>query len=215
MNYAHVIGKKDKKQLNYNLKIMTALENETRQDLLATFEIDPSTHFKKLDAIASIDFKYIRDLKINTLNALKFQHLTEKEALLIFLSVALNQNNELLIEKIFTKAKSIGVSDSELAEVISLVSLLNINNIYYRFRHFIEKEYYNLANPGIKMSIMLNPILGKELFELLSLCVSALNGCEMCVKSHEASVIQHGASQEKIHDAIRATAIAKGFMVCM
>jgi alkyl hydroperoxide reductase subunit D len=194
---------------------MTVLENETRHDLLAAFGIDAATSFSKLDTIASIDFKYIRDLKINTLNALKFQHLSEKEALLIFLSVAVNQNNELLIAKIAEKAKAIGVTDVEIAEVISIVSLLNINNVYYRFRHFIEKDYYNLANPGIKMSIMLNPLLGKELFELLSLCVSAINGCEMCVKSHEASVIQHGATQEKVHDAIKVTAIAKGFMVML
>lgn len=194
---------------------MTTLENETRYDLLAAFGIDAVTSFSKLDAIAAIDFKYIRDLKINTLNALKFQHLSEKESLLIFLSVAINQNNELLTAKISEKAKAIGVTDAEIAEVISMVSLLNINNVYYRFRHFIEKDYYNLANPGIKMSIMLNPLLGKELFELLSLCVSAINGCEMCVKSHEASVIQHGASQEKVHDAIRATAIAKGLMVML
>jgi alkyl hydroperoxide reductase subunit D len=192
---------------------MTTLENETRHDLLAAFGIDADASFSKLDTIAAIDFKYIRDLKINTLNALKFQHLSEKESLLIFLSVAINQNNELLTAKIAEKAKAIGVTDAEIAEVISMVSLLNINNVYYRFRHFIEKDYYNLANPGIKMSIMLNPLLGKELFELLSLCVSAINGCEMCVKSHEASVIQHGASQEKVHDAIRATAIAKGLMV--
>lgn len=194
---------------------MITLENETRNDLLGAFNINPSENFPKLDTIASIDHKYIRDLKINTLNALKFQHLSEKEALLIFLSVAINQNNQLLIEKLQEKSKTLGVTETEMAEVFSLVSLLNINNVYYRFRHFIEKDYYNLANPGIKMTIMMNPVLGKELFELLSLCVSALNGCEMCVKSHELSVLQHGATQEKIHDAIRATAIAKGFCVLL
>ncbi len=192
---------------------MTAIENETRQDLLVAFGIEADHSFPKLDEIANVDYKYIRDLKINTLNAFKFQNLSEKESTLIFLSVAINQNNALLISKLTEKAKALGVNEQEIAEVFSLVSLLNINNVYYRFRHFIEKEYYNLANPGIKMTIMLNPLLGKELFELLSLCVSALNGCEMCVKSHEQSVIQHGATQEKIHDAIRATSIAKGFMV--
>jgi len=194
---------------------MTTIENETRNDLLQAFNIDTNTALPKLNYISNVDFKYIRDLKINTLNALKFQNLSEKESTLIFLSVAVNQNNQLLIDKLVEKGINLGVPENEIAEVFSLVSLLNINNVYYRFRHFIEKEYYNLANPGIKMSIMMNPLLGKELFELLSLCVSALNGCEMCVKSHEASVLQHGATQEKIHDAIRATAIAKGFCTLM
>jgi len=194
---------------------MTTTENETRNDLLQSFNIDINSNLPKLNYISNLDFKYIRDLKINTLNALKFQNLNEKESTLIFLSVAINENNQLLIDKLVEKAASLNVSENEIAEVFSLVSLLNINNVYYRFRHFIEKEYYNLTNPGIKMSIMINPLLGKELFELLSLCVSALNGCEMCVKSHETSVLQHGATQEKIHDAIRATAIAKGFCTLM
>lgn len=192
---------------------MTTTENETRNELLSSLGMSSSESFVLLDSISKTDYKYIRDLKINTTNALKFQHLSEKESLSIFLAVAVNQNKQQLVDSLIKKCYSAGISENEIAEIISLVSLLNINNVYYRFRHFVEKEYYSLANPGIKMSIMMNPLLGKELFELLSLCVSALNGCEMCVKSHEESVLQHGASREKVHDAIRATAIAKGFSV--
>jgi alkyl hydroperoxide reductase subunit D len=57
------------------------------------------------------------------------------------------------------------------------------------------------------MNIMMNPVLGKEFFELVSLAVSAVNGCEMCVKSHEQSVLQAGSSEQRIWDAIRLASI--------
>ena len=54
---------------------------------------------------------------------------------------------------------------------------------------------------------MMKPVLGKELFELISLAVSAVNGCELCVNSHEASLIQLGSAEERIFDAVRIASV--------
>jgi len=40
------------------------------------------------------------------------------------------------------------------------------------------------------MTVMGNPIMGKEFFELMSLGISSLNGCELCVNAHEESLIK-------------------------
>ena len=61
------------------------------------------------------------------------------------------------------------------------------------------------------MSIMMNPAMGKPLFELMSLVISAVNGCERCVTSHEHSVKEQGANEPRIYDAIRLAAVIKGF----
>jgi len=53
------------------------------------------------------------------------------------------------------------------------------------------------------MNIMMNPVIKKELFELISLAVSAVNGCESCVISHEKSVRKLGASEARIFDTLR------------
>jgi alkyl hydroperoxide reductase subunit D len=60
---------------------------------------------------------------------------------------------------------------------------------------------------GLRMNIMLNPVLGKEFFELVSLCVSAVNGCEQCVKSHEASLISLGTSEARVFEAIKLSSV--------
>ncbi len=49
----------------------------------------------------------------------------------------------------------------------------------------------------------------KEFFELMSIAVSAVNGCEMCVKSHEVSLIGLGTSEERVFDAMRLSSVVK------
>lgn len=189
--------------------------SETRDNLLAELNLSKDLHFPFLDQLDQADHRYIKDLKINVSNSLKSQNLSEKEALLLALAVSINQKHETTIQSLTTLVLEKGATEAEINELHALVSLLNANNVYYRFRHFVEKEYYNVTPAGIRMSIMMNPVLGKEFFELASLTVSALNGCEMCVKSHEQSVRNHGASEARILEAIRLTSIFKSLIVLL
>lgn len=189
--------------------------SETRDNLLIELNLPVDSQFALLEQLDQAEHRYIKDLKINVSNALKSQNLTEKEAVLLALAVSVNQKHSITIDSLTALAKDKGATDAEINEIHALVSLLNANNVLYRFKHFVEKEYYNTAPAGIRMSIMMNPVLGKEFFELASLTVSALNGCEMCVKSHEQSVRNHGASEARIFDAIRLTSIFKSLIVLL
>ncbi|CAM4259763.1 carboxymuconolactone decarboxylase family protein [Aquirufa beregesia] len=195
----------------FNNKIMS----ETRDNLLAEINLPATSQFPLLDQLDATDNRYIKDLKINVSNALKYATLTEKEAVLLALAVSVNQKHDITIDSLTELAKSKGATEAEINEIHALTSLLNANNVFYRFKHFVGKEFYNTAPAGIRMSIMMNPVLGKEFFELASLTVSAINGCEMCVKSHEQSVINHGATEARIMDAIRLTAIFKSLIVLL
>jgi alkyl hydroperoxide reductase subunit D len=168
---------------------------------------------EQLRLLAQTDARYLRDLKINVTNALGAETLAKKEAYLLAYSVAVNEKNEALQKAFAQSAMQEGATDNELAEVISCTSLLNANNVYYRFRHFMHEEFYNTAQAGIRMSIMANPVLGKEFFELLSLVVSALNGCELCVTSHEKTLVGHDTTKQRIHDAVRLGAVIKSLAV--
>ena len=170
---------------------------------------------EQLRLLAQTDARYLRDLKINVGNALNTETLNKREAFLLAYAVAVNEKNEILQRAFAQKATSEGATDKELAEVISCTSLLNANNVYYRFRHFMHEEFYNNAPAGIRMSIMANPVLGKEFFELVSLAVSALNGCELCVTSHEKTLVGHGTAKQRIHDSVRLSAVIKSLAVLL
>lgn len=168
-----------------------------------------------LKTLAAADARYLKDLKINITNSLNAESLGKKDAYLIALSVAANEKVEALQKAFEALALQSGATEKEVAEVISCTSLMNANNVYYRFRHYMNEEFYNTAQAGIRMSIMANPVLGKEFFELVSLVVSAVNGCEMCVTSHEKALIGHRTSKQRIHDAVRLGAVVKSLAVLL
>ncbi|CAG5069982.1 Alkyl hydroperoxide reductase AhpD [Dyadobacter sp. CECT 9623] len=192
-----------------------AATGNTKDSLYKEVNLPAEFESVLISKLAALDHRYLKDLKVNVSNALKSGTLSRKEALLIALSVAVNEKNSALISALEELLKTEGAEDKEIAEVTACVSLMNANNVFYRFRHFMHKEFYDNAPAGIKMSIMVNPVLGKEFFELLSLVVSALNGCEMCVTSHEQSVLNHGGTQARIFDAVRVGAIFKSFSVLL
>lgn len=194
----------------------TTIQNETFNNLLAELLLEDYQPSANAQALINTDARYIKDLKINTGNVLNNnQHLSRKEALLLAFAVAVNEKFDLLKNSFATLAEQEGATDKEVAEVVACTSLMATNNIYYRFRHFMNKEYYQSTPAGIKMSIMMSPVLGKEFFELLSLAISAVNGCEMCVTSHEQSVLKHGASEARVLEAVKLVAIIKGLITVL
>lgn len=164
-----------------------------------------------LQLLGGVASRYARDLKLNLKAVLKSEHLNEKEAALLALSIAANQKNGPLTAHFQAMASSTGASAEETAEAVACASLLAANNVLYRFRHFAAKEKYQELRPGLRMNIMMNPANGKHLFELMSLAVSAVNGCEQCVKSHEASLIGLGATEEQIWDAVRIASVVASY----
>ncbi len=186
--------------------------NETLEGLLNNINYQSDAP-KALIDMANIEARYLKDLKINISNALKYESLSEKESALLALSVAINEKTKSLEHTLLEKAKSVGASQEEILETYACVSLLNVNNVFYRFRHFTKKEYYQTTPAGIKMTVMGNPIMGKEFFELMSLGISSLNGCELCVNAHEDSLIKMGTSQQRIYDTVRLFANFKGLGV--
>lgn len=190
--------------------------NETIQSLFADLNIPADYKSTGLEKLAAADNRFLKDLKLNIGAVLKSTNMTKKEAYLLALSVVVNERSEVLIDAFEGLARKEEATDAEIAEIHACTALMNTNNVFYRFRHYLpQNQYYNNTPAGLRMSIMMNPVLGKGFFELVSLVISALNGCEMCVTSHEASVKQHGASEARIYDAVRLGSVIKSLVVLL
>jgi lipoyl-dependent peroxiredoxin subunit D len=176
--------------------------NDTLNELYEVLGLEESA-----SAAAMASTKYLRDLKLNLKATLKSDHLNEKEIMLLALALAVNAANYRLVESFKHKSLLSGAPEEEISEVISCASLMASNNVLYRFRHFMQDEKYNTMPARFRMNIMMSPVNGKEFFELISLAVSAVNGCEMCVRSHEQSLRQLGTTPERIFDAIRLASV--------
>jgi alkyl hydroperoxide reductase subunit D len=84
-----------------------------------------------------------------------------------------------------------------------------MNNVFYRARHMLGEEYE--ARPArLRMQRVAQPKASKVDFELMSLAVSAINGCEVCLRSHEKAVVAGGSSPEAVLDSLRIAAVVHG-----
>lgn len=196
--------------------MIATIQNETFQNLLGELQLSSYEPSANVLALAGAESRFIKDLKINVGNVLNnVQHLSRKEALLLALAVAVNERFVLLQDSFSNLAREAGATDAEIAEIVACTALMNTNNVFYRFRHFLKKDFYENQPAGIKMSLMASPVLGKEFFELVSLLVSSINGCEMCVSSHERSVLQHGSSESRVLEAVKLGAVIKGLITVL
>lgn len=180
---------------------------DIKNDFLNDLGLDEDYTSSTLQALVEGESRYVKDLRVNLKNTLKSDHITQKETALIALAIAINYKNEMLKAFFTDLAKNHEATDEEIGDATACASLMAANNVFYRFRHFVGKDSYSKMSAGLKMNIMAKPKLEKEFFELVSLSVSAANGCEKCVSSHERSLLKMESTEERIFDAVRLTSV--------
>jgi lipoyl-dependent peroxiredoxin subunit D len=180
---------------------------ETINELLQSAGLDAAYRNTSLELLEKGESRYVRDLKLNFTSILTSEHLSAKECGLLALSTAVNNANAPLIKFYTAYSEAQEATPADIAEAVGCASLLAANNVFYRFRHFTQKEKYGQIPARIRMQLMMKPVTGKEFFELMSLAISAVNGCEMCVNAHEDSLIKLGTTEERIFDAVRIASL--------
>jgi len=86
-------------------------------------------------------------------------------------------------------------------------AIMGMNNVYYRFIHLSKNKEYGTLPARLRMNLLANPGVDKADFELWSLAVSAVNGCGLCIDSHEAELRKHGLTSVQIQAAVRIAAV--------
>jgi alkyl hydroperoxide reductase subunit D len=99
------------------------------------------------------------------------------------------------------------LDDAYINGARAAAAIMGMNNIYYRFLHLVEDSEYATMPARLRMNIIGNPGIDKLDFELLSLAVSAVNGCGMCITSHEKKLRGGGISREQIQSAVRIASV--------
>jgi lipoyl-dependent peroxiredoxin subunit D len=162
-------------------------------------------HMTTLDTIRDALPDYARDLKLNlasVLSAAGAPGLSEKQIWAIALASAIASRNVAFTHDIETLAAP-HVDAAHLNGARTAAAIMGMNNIYYRFLHLVEDPEYGQMPARLRMNVIGNPGIDKVDFELLSLAVSAINGCGACVASHERQVRQHGLGRESVQSAVR------------
>jgi len=162
-----------------------------------------------LDTIRGALPDYARDLKLNLGTVLTTDGapgLTEQQIWSVALASAIAARNTALARDIEAAAGD-KLDAAHINAARAAAAIMGMNNIYYRFLHLVEDEEYKQIPARLRMNIIANPGVDKATFELLSLAVSAINGCGMCVASHERALRQHGVTREAVQSSVRIAAV--------
>lgn len=155
-----------------------------------------------------------KDLKLNLQAVLGESTLTAPQRYGVALASAIASRSPLLQEAL--TAETLAHAGEEVVEdAVAAAALMGMNNVFYRFRHLIGKETYAQTPPRLRMNRLAKPLTSKVDFELFSLAVSAINGCESCVRAHEHAVLQAGLTEPQVNDAIRIAATIHGAAVAL
>ena len=163
---------------------------------------------KTLEAIRDSLPAYARDLQLNlgsVLTPAGAPGLTERQIWAVALASALASRNVAFSRDLSALAAS-HLDAAHVTAAHAAAAIMGMNNVYYRFLHLVEDAEYARLPARLRMNVLGNPGIPKADFELLSLVVSAINGCGACVASHERQVRQHGLEREAVQSAVRIAA---------
>ena len=162
-----------------------------------------------LDTIRDQLPDYARDLKLNLGSVLTPQGapgLRERQIATLALATAIAARNPQLVRAIESWAQPhLDAAHAQAARAAA--AIMGMNNIYYRFLHLVEDAEYQTLPARLRMNVIGSPGIDKLDFELLSLAVSAVNGCGMCVTAHERKLREGGMGREAIQSAVRIASV--------
>ena len=158
-----------------------------------------------LDALRNSLPDYAKDLKLNLGSLATEPLLTQQQLAGTFVASALASRNAAVIRALLAEFGP-KLSAQALVAAKAAAAIMGMNNVYYRFTHLVGGDYAQMP-ARLRMNIMAKPGVEKVDFELWSLAVSAINGCGMCMESHEKIVLHGGLSKEQVQAAVRIASV--------
>src|SRR4029079_634588 len=160
---------------------------------------------------------YAKDLRLNleaVLGEAGAPGLSSKQIGLIALASAIGARHAALTSSLAEEAGK-HASAQELNGARTAAALMAMNNVYYRFTHLVAEPEYQTLRAGLRMNAMASPGCDKIDFELCSLAVSAINGCGMCMDSHEKTLRKHELPAQAVQSAVRMAAVVNAVAVTL
>ena len=143
-----------------------------------------------IDNLRSALPEWAKDLSLNLSTLSRSSSLTEQQQWGTFVAAAAATHNESVLVQVMEDART-HLSE----EAISAALGGDVDN----------------ERMGLRMNIIgTSGGVEKVDFELWSLAVSTINGCEKCVTAHEATVRGEGLSTEQVWEAVRIAATLTG-----
>lgn len=151
--------------------------------------------------------EYGKDQKLNLGSLTRSSELSEQQLWGTLLASAAATRNATVISEIADEAKE-HLSEEAVEAAYGAATVMAMNNVAYRAKNWLGDDYSQVKF-GLRMNIISKPGVEKADFELWSLAVSTINGCEHCAVAHANEVREAGLTKEQVWEAIKVAAVVQ------
>ena len=156
-----------------------------------------------LDDLRQLLPAYAKDLSLNLSSLANETLLTDQQKWGCFVSAAYAVGQADMVKA----ADALPLTDEAMSGAKAAAAIMGMNNIYYRSLHLMQNTEYRTLPARLRMNIIGNPGVDKNDFELWCTAVSAVNGCGMCLDSHEEELRKRGVPTVHVQAALRIAAV--------
>ena len=151
--------------------------------------------------------EYAKDQKLNLGSLTRSTELSEQQLWGALLASAAATRNAKVIAEIAEEAKE-HLSEEAVEAAYGAATVMAMNNVAYRAKGWLGDDYANVKF-GLRMNIISKPGVEKADFELWSLAVSTINGCEHCAVAHANTVREDGVTKEQVWEAVKVAGVVQ------
>ncbi len=152
--------------------------------------------------------EFAKDLKLNLGSLARSTELTEQQLWGTFLASAAATKSATVLSEIADEARQ-HLSDEAFSAALGASTIMGMNNVAYRAKEFLGDDYTQVRM-GLRMNIIANPGVDKADFEMWSMAVSTINGCENCTAAHDDVIRKEGVTKEQAWEAVKIAATVAG-----
>lgn len=151
--------------------------------------------------------EYAKDQKLNLGSLTRSTELSEQQLWGTLLASAAATRNAKVIAEIAEEAGE-HLSAEAVEAAYGAATVMAMNNVAYRAKNWLGDEFAQVKF-GLRMNIISKPGVEKVDFDLWSLAVSTINGCEHCAVAHVQEVREGGLSKEQAWEAVKVAAVVQ------
>ncbi|MDG5803459.1 MULTISPECIES: alkyl hydroperoxide reductase [Streptomyces] len=167
-----------------------------------------------LDALKSAIPDYAKDLRLNLGSVIGNSELPAQQLWGTVLATAIASRSAVVLRELAPEARA-NLSPEAYTAAKSAAAVMAMNNVFYRTRHLLSDHEYGNLRAGLRMNVLGNPGVDKVDFELWSFAVSAINGCGLCLDSHEQVLRKAGVDRETVQEAFKIASVIEAVGVTL
>ena len=168
-----------------------------------------------LDTLRDALPAYAKDLSLNLSSLANETVLNDQQKWGAVLASAWAVGQPAVVKAVEAAAAAAGLTAEAANGAKAAAAIMGMNNVYYRSLHLMRNAEYRTMPARLRMNIIGNPGVDKADFELWCTTVSAVNGCGLCLDSHEEELRKRGVPTASIQTALRIAAVVNAVSAVM